>query len=167
MDVLADRSKFFEELGRTISRWALVEWSLCHIFCHSLGLTLESYSAPAAFFAVINFRSKLDMVHAALRIQIADAEMLAEWTTLHKRLMTLSKARNKLAHGMVLLPVGGKPVLAGHIGDPHTHPKSSKSSIFSGLSTKDFSKLQSEFSSLQTDLDAFRTKIQPPPSQSV
>lgn len=116
-----------------IEHWSRVEDALCDVFVSSLGIELadidEAGVAAAAFYAVINFETKLAMTHAAVSHRYppfpshVDARSAA-WKALHNRLTQKSKARNKLAHFQAYHEPSNKPghrfVLRPRDEDPKT-----------------------------------------------
>jgi hypothetical protein len=101
-----ERQLFFAALGQAISQWAWVEYRLFHVYVRLIRPELFK-ATSAAFHAVINFNSKLSMVHSAASFALTKHEDITEWTTLKNRLGRLSKLRNAMAH----MPVYTAPQL--------------------------------------------------------
>ena len=117
-----ERLQFFSHLGKALDEWTQVENHLCFIFM--VTLRAPHLRAAAAFYAVENFRSKLGMVHAVVRLAKLNAAKMAEWEALRKRIDNKSRARNELAHYQVLEDPDAKPgkrlALRPALLDPHS-----------------------------------------------
>jgi hypothetical protein len=96
MTLEEERVQFFAALGEALDQWARVENALCCIFM--VCLRAPHRRTAAAFFAVENFRSKLNMVDSVVRLTGVDAAKVHEWEALHKRFNRKSRLRNQLAH---------------------------------------------------------------------
>ena len=111
-------------LGFAISQWADVEGALCLVFATACG---PSYTLPeggllcgggtafAVFYAVDNFRSKLQMVEAAIYAQLRGLDEPTQelvsgcWAGIQKKASKLARRRNALAHRTITLFNENKP----------------------------------------------------------
>jgi hypothetical protein len=125
---MANKSKTDDEysqltsaLGYALSRWALVEDAIGHVFGMMVVGTGNRFPAKAAMDAVINFNTKLSMTQAAAQWSLRPDELKA-WTTLRNRLSDRAKSRNELAHFAIVEseppePTGRRFSLSPHVGD--------------------------------------------------
>ncbi len=58
--MLQEREEFYTEIGRALSSWARIENRLLDIF-HAALVGAHRGPTSAAYYAVINFRTKLEM----------------------------------------------------------------------------------------------------------
>ncbi|WP_196233026.1 hypothetical protein [Sphingomonas segetis] len=108
--------QMFAAVGRAITQWSFVEYELCKLLAVGIGgavyektMTrpfIESWTAIWLFYAVENWRSRLQLVDGALTAHLHQAtcadELKAEWATLSDKANDLARKRNKLAHWFVL-----------------------------------------------------------------
>lgn len=93
-----ERQAFYFSIGFAISQWAHVEAALARAF-GQLVLAGDRFAANAAFFAAINFSTKLEMIDAAAKAHfLTRPELFAEWSALSNKTLLKSKIRNALAH---------------------------------------------------------------------
>lgn len=108
----------FAAVGRAITQWSFVEYELAKFFTLSIGagaITTDFFDDPvivadkaanAAFYAIENWRTKLQVVDAAVLAyphDTADREALTrKWGNLSDKASKLARRRNKLAHWCVL-----------------------------------------------------------------
>lgn len=94
--------RLYQELGHTITEWQSVEAALCNVFEKVSGCPNEKV-AQAIFYAVVDFRDKLQMTHCAAR-QALNNEEMSKWIELRKYVVDESEVRNALAHfGVVFM----------------------------------------------------------------
>jgi hypothetical protein len=93
-------------LGLAITQWATVE----HAFQHVYSSSFKHYDIAnaASFYAIENFRSKLQVASAALARNLKP-EFVEEWGDLHNRLRARNTKRNALAHRRFLNRPNNKP----------------------------------------------------------
>jgi hypothetical protein len=93
-----ERERFYAAIGRAVSQWQHVEAALAHIFGVLL-IAEQSFASSAAFFAAINFGTKLDMVDAAAQSRfLTQPSLLEEWRRLQDEARRKSNIRNNFAH---------------------------------------------------------------------
>ena len=93
-----ERTKFYFAIGFAISQWAHVEAALARAFARFTGAR-DSFAANAAFFAAVNFNTKLEMTSAAAALKfLTQSNLLAEWNSIAKKVHKKSKVRNNFAH---------------------------------------------------------------------
>ena len=120
-DVLLEqeREKLYTALGRAITQWQGVEEGVSLLFS-SLVVRESDQSAVAnaAFHSILNFESKLGMIHSAINMHFfgwplthgqEPCEPLEEWRPLHNRAIRRAKRRNELAHFALTLDEKRKP----------------------------------------------------------
>lgn len=104
LETLSDEHKrFYSAIGFAISQWQHVEVALAHTFI-SLVQAGDQGAANSAYFAAINFSTKLDMVNAAAQMRI-HSPLLDEWDSLYKEARSRSNVRNNLAHFMCVMRI--------------------------------------------------------------
>ena len=102
---------FFEQLGRAIGKWQLVEMQLFRVYAR-LARCESAEVASAAFHSIIGFRVRLEMTDAAAQTALT-GERLSSWDSLRNRTNRQSKRRNLLAHFVVTYGVN-RPTLPEH-----------------------------------------------------
>ncbi len=143
---------FYVLLGTTVSTWQLVEHSLIKIYARIINA--KNYKALAASFHIpTSFRTRLDLVDAAIKQVSLPEEYSAKWEKIYKSAKAKSKRRNEVAHSIVIFDPSNKPAkqlfLAKNINNP-TKFKSilEQSAIISSRNLKDlrigFEKLHKE-----------------------
>lgn len=98
-------SKLYEEVGRALTLWSFIEEALCVLFARAIYPNRKTPIATAvqAYWAVLSFDAKLNMVDTAVRSRLLDdSKLMKSWNTLKNRLGEKSKKRNELAHGTVI-----------------------------------------------------------------
>jgi hypothetical protein len=119
--------QMFASIGAAITRWSFVEEQMCWLLAVCLGGAVERHddalefielwSAMWIYYAVDNFRPRLQIVDAAftshVRHTACEQEMTVEWARLSKKARDLSLERNKLAHWTV------KPAQRTGTAEPH------------------------------------------------
>jgi hypothetical protein len=93
--------EFFEAYGRAMLQWQYVEANLFLIFS-SLIRGRDHHAVSAAYHAVVNLNSKLDMITEVMRVLFPEAPLLSDWERLRKKVSKQSANRNVLAHFVVL-----------------------------------------------------------------
>jgi hypothetical protein len=101
--------EFFETYGRAMLQWQFVEANLFLIF-NSLIRGRDHHIVSAAYHAVINFNSKLEMITEAIQVAFPETPLFTEWERLRKKISKQARNRNVLAHYALLghLPTGAK-----------------------------------------------------------
>lgn len=149
---------FYDEFGKTITAWANVEFGLVFLTC----ACVKKKDWPLltkGFYSIENFRSKLQFSGNLITTKFHDHPHIDEWPKLEKRLITLSKKRNKLAHYRVgVFPqktrkegrrIGLQSVL------PPKNAKSSQQMEGHILFLADLMQIRAEFSSIWKNLMSF------------
>lgn len=104
---LDESAKFFEDLGRCIAAWQLVEASLFMILEQLIGVgAREADALSAAFHSATNFRGRLEMVDAAAKKAMPNEELLKIWAAIHKKAGNKAIRRNAIAHSVVTFDPG-------------------------------------------------------------
>jgi hypothetical protein len=117
-DPSAEAEKIFIELGKALSRWSILEDTLCTAFCLATG-NANTFPNSHAFWAIISFDAKLRMTHSVLTVRFrGNAEILSMWARAYSKLSRKKEKRNKLAHGTVVT-FNFKP--KGKAMESHTH----------------------------------------------
>lgn len=110
--------QMFAAVGRAITQWSFVEYELSKFFTLATGAGAVTTSfddepvftidkaANAAFYAIENWRTKLQVVDAAVLAyphDTADIEAItSRWGKLSDKASKLARKRNRLAHWFVL-----------------------------------------------------------------
>ena len=108
--------QMFAAVGRAITQWSFVENELSKLLAVAIGGAvirdgqgvkyIESWTAMWLFYSVENWRSRLQILDAALTAHLYHAEaandLMPEWARLSEKANALAKKRNKLAHWFVL-----------------------------------------------------------------
>jgi hypothetical protein len=91
--------EFFESYGRAMLSWQSVELELFFVFHSIIRARDARYRiVSAAYHAVINFNTRLEMITKSLKVALPDASLQEEWTKLRKKIGKRSAKRNLLAH---------------------------------------------------------------------
>jgi hypothetical protein len=159
-----EHSAFYASIGFGVTQWAHLENSLCALFRACLGG--ERKWATATFYAVENFRAKMQMTDTLIRLRVPKGDLLAEWSDkggFFQRLTAQSKIRNKLAHYTVLIFPDAKPGRRYHLQpncyDP-ANPKVDPDRPQGGLFVSDLKQIPFGFSSLFVALDQYAGRVQ-------
>jgi hypothetical protein len=90
---------FYAAIGRAVTNWQLVEDVLGLIFAHLMAPTNISSktSAHAAYYSIIGFRARLEMVDAAASMQWHGGRF-TKWRALKKKINKQNESRNRFAH---------------------------------------------------------------------
>jgi hypothetical protein len=99
---------FFEQVGRAVTQWATVEQALLDIVSACFD---DRYPAQltVSYWAVENFRSKLQMVHNLVAVKFGQSPHFDQWNALRDRVDRESRARNTLSHYWLLTHHDGRP----------------------------------------------------------
>ncbi|MCH7889619.1 MAG: hypothetical protein IIA00_10140 [Proteobacteria bacterium] len=101
MDINEEQIAFYSELGRAITQWAHVEHALMWIALACFNK--DDYATlPTGFFAIENFRTKVQFADSVVAARFGKTKHMADWTALVDRMGNQSKARNRLAHYWML-----------------------------------------------------------------
>src|SRR5690349_15143958 len=92
--------KIYFSVGFAITQWQQVELALTQLFCILMS-PRKSAAASAALAAVLNFRTKLDIVDSTAYVAVGKTPLFAEWTTLYNALRRKAAKRNDIAHFML------------------------------------------------------------------
>lgn len=102
MDFSEESLCFHYQLGLSVTSWAAVESALAGVAFHAAGMNSRTQGQLlTGFYAIENFRSKLAFVDAVVLARISSARQ-KKWEALVQRTSNAAKARNRIAHGMVL-----------------------------------------------------------------
>jgi hypothetical protein len=97
-----ERQKLVRSVGDAMTAWSMVEDALLLIF--STALQASGYGISAAvFIAVENFRSKLEVVNATVSVRLGTSQLMRIWKKRLDETKNLSRRRNQIAHGRVLV----------------------------------------------------------------
>ncbi len=164
---------FYAALGLAITQWAYIERALCDVYHAVLDQPNKDIST-AAFYAVENFRSKMQMVDAVMRTRFAGSPHLEDWTGtpnehgLWDRITRASGTWNRLAHHTVVVTPSAKPGkryrLLPNIWNP-LNPKPSPVNPQQGCVLKDLEAIPGRFLPIALALEnyAHRLRGQPVP----
>jgi hypothetical protein len=106
---------FFENLGRALGKWQLVEMQLFRVYARLIRCE-NAEVASAAFHSIVNFRTRLGMTDAAARVALADSPLLGRWNALRNRASKRSRRRNLLAHFVVVYGLDTAPTSTDFFG---------------------------------------------------
>lgn len=161
-----EMTAFYAALGHALTQWAHVEYYLANVYAAVLDRDYKI--AGAAFYAVENFRSKLQMVDSVVRSAVANPDLLADWTGsqttlgLQDRIKTASRVRNNLAHFTVLAEphkkAGKRWHLRPNIYDPMT-PRMDPYNPQGGYYARDLEKIPALFGPLAMALMNYSNKL--------
>lgn len=93
----AHERQFFEYYGRAMLSWQSVELELFFIF-HSIIRAQDHLIASAAYHAITNLNTRLEMITESLKVALPDPSLQQEWTKLRKKIAKRAARRNLLAH---------------------------------------------------------------------
>jgi hypothetical protein len=97
MDEPSDFKDLMATVGFSLHAWAQVETVLGILFLEVSGIR-HPYQAGAIFDSIVDFRSRLAMLDAAMEHSNASELELEIWTRLSARLRKLYKRRHEIAH---------------------------------------------------------------------
>lgn len=170
-ELAEEHDAFYIAYGRAMSRWASVEGSLRILYLTSQGILYAAENCDiqemgrrersllAAYYQVVNYRSRLSMIEASVKVLALPSLLLESWKPLLRRLERQSKTRNSLAHfGAVLhqgAPPGRRFFVAEDIANPLV-PHMTAKKIF----THELVEIEKLFRSLAEDVAAFEGELQ-------
>lgn len=105
------------EIGRVISEWSQIEQEIYHIFALMSSVSgAIVIGLSTAFYEVHSFEQRLRMLTKLIQHQALPRDELekqnADWRPIRRRLQTLNRERNSVAHGSIISPravKGGPP----------------------------------------------------------
>lgn len=101
---------FYHQLGVALAEWAAIEFSLEHLSGRCADGQLPSLGLAVGFRAIENFRSKVSYVDALIHHRYGRSRTrIAEWSGLHKRVLSASVQRNELVHRQPIRIGGAMP----------------------------------------------------------
>lgn len=161
---------FQAAVGKAITRWSRLEDDLMKVFVAAIRAP-DNAPPAAAFFAVINFNTKLQMTEAALYAALGDQSIFKDWQKLRDQINTSNKFRVRLAHhSLVSYPQaepGQRAQLEPTIHNPDTWPSGRtkpKPTVLSAVTSA-----SERFDELSKQLSIFSERIsnlEMPPSKS-
>jgi hypothetical protein len=167
MTPLEQQNAFFDAIGKSVHHWTSVEHALGLVFCGCISRidTCGDDGVPlAAFYAVENFRSKLNMVDAAVKARLDKHDLLKTWALgrkgLFEKTRRASKWRNKFVHYTVASPVNYKPgaiVLVPNVYNPYSHTRLGKN--VEQHTYRDISRVSATWETLANCLHTFGSDI--------
>ena len=98
---LRQQREFYELLGRTISTWTMVEDQIYHT-CRVVIDARDWVAFAAAYHAVVNMNTRLEMIEAAISCSTKHNQHLEAWTILQRKIRRHAGRRNRLAHWTVV-----------------------------------------------------------------
>jgi hypothetical protein len=154
--------QMFASIGAAITRWSFVEEQLSRLLSVCIGGVvirddaviefIDVWNAMWIYYAVDNFRPRLQIVNAAFTSHVrgaaAEQELTAEWAKLSKKANDLSLERNKLAHWTVRpaqrtgTAEPHEPIAAARLMPPIGSPKWYRETGYHGPSGKTRTELQ-------------------------
>jgi hypothetical protein len=93
----AHERQFFESYGRAMLSWQSIELELVFVF-QSIMRAHDHRIASAAYHAITNLNTRLEMITESLKVALPDASLQQEWTKLRKKIGERAAKRNLLAH---------------------------------------------------------------------
>jgi hypothetical protein len=98
----SDATDIYTALGRALNAWSGIEYDLCGVFCDCLNPQNAS-PADRAYWAVISFDARLEMVSEVIRGRFSHKPKIVEqWDAVREHLKKRVRQRNKLAHATVI-----------------------------------------------------------------
>jgi len=156
---------FYAALGYSIATWSNVEGALAYVFREAIYPGTHEARPISAFFAVENFRSKLQMTDTTIALGSYPKDVMQQWDAtdpdwrgLHERLLSANHIRNKLAHYAVMrfpeLKMGRQLRLLPSPSNP-SNPSPNPKRPTGGYSLTDLERLPRLFTRLQLSLLGF------------
>jgi hypothetical protein len=166
----ASLEEFHRAIGAALTAWAQVEDNLADLFVFFVSGHTHTAAARAAFYAVINFNTKLAMTDVAA--QWAISQHLPRWTTIHNRLNRQAKRRNDIVHFTLVqsTEIRGdgfvKPaiVLTPSLGNLTAHLSGTPARR---LTVNDVQQRAATFQQLAKDINEFRQLVACLPQQAL
>lgn len=98
-----DAGTLIYEIGRAVTVWQHLENSLGMLFCDLVGEGDKSGGpARAAYCSVLNLGIRTDMVNAAMRAVIKDADVLRAWAEIYSGINQKANLRNRIVHSSMV-----------------------------------------------------------------
>lgn len=104
-------SRLYESVGRALSKWETFESEFANLFIAFLGPSVDSTPAQRAYGSVVSFEGRYQMVMAAAEAYFASTyqepikkrgQIIGRaFNEVARKAYTLSKHRNRIAHGVV------------------------------------------------------------------
>lgn len=177
--------QMFATIGRAITQWSFVEKELSRLlgvclggatFTKRPGGTVIAPGATAAiflFYAVENWRSRLQLVDASIEAHFmrskAAEELTGEWAKISDKANDLARKRNKLAHWFVLpaqrtgTGAEHEPIAAARLfppyGSPNYYRETGLNPPGKSLNEKQVKELGAAFHQLEKRLRTFIEKV--------
>ncbi|CAN5701810.1 hypothetical protein BH11PSE13_BH11PSE13_45080 [soil metagenome] len=108
MDFFEEHVLFHFAYGQAMTSWAHLEHALVEIAASVLPPSSRK-PLVLGYYAIENFRSKLNFCKAVVKAKFGADARFSEWQALEQKLLAASKQRNKLAHWSEINYVGGTP----------------------------------------------------------
>lgn len=116
-----ERHDLLLAVGEAISAWSRVEAALQDVFHICIGGKALGPTS-AAFIAIENFRSKLAVCDAVVKAHLGKNQLIGFWEKQFEQTRRLSRIRNTLAHGqVVILKIGNSQSKAFVMGSLHDY----------------------------------------------
>lgn len=160
-----ERAAFYYELGVAITQWAHVERTLCDIatFCFARdpsNFSMEQYADHYdAFFAIENFRSKVEYTSAVFERRYGTTDYSTDWKTLANKLGKRATMRNHLAHYPVMNYVDTPPGRRICIAPRQIHLGKSPTYLAGALFLADIIGIRLRFRALDRQLESFLGRL--------
>jgi hypothetical protein len=154
---------FYAQLGITFSQWARVEQRLFLVVARCVS-NPDRPMLYAGLFSIQGFRSKLSFCDKLMCSKFGDNNRhIADWSTIQNRLSKLSGERNKIAHGLVIMYILGKPgrrIGITPLDDDGKKPQPRKGGAPSyAICLRDLSRIYYEFLALTQTLENFSERL--------
>jgi hypothetical protein len=161
-------SDFYVRLGMAIAAWQFIESGLVTLYTHALGLNYKQ-EIQASFHVPASFRTRLDMVKAAILHSDLPDEGKQEWNKLSNKISEKSIRRNKLAHSLVFHDFKRKPDDSLFMSANPLDPTRSKGNYQQGdiISKSDLEAMIGVFSSLSEAMTNYDHKWLLPRTQAL
>ena len=158
MDFNEEQLAFYSEIGRAITQWSNVEFTLSWIVSECFH-GKDAEKSVAGFRSIENFRSKLQYVDTVVVTQDLSKIEEEKWAKLLDRAGTTSTKRNQLAHHWVLNDLEQKagrrimllPIRPKKTGGRQKYPNA--------VCLRDVVSYRLEFVALMRALENFRSRL--------
>lgn len=163
-DINVEKTAFYNALGYAITQWAHVEYAVFLVFGTCLK-NVDREAASATFYAIENFRSKLQSVNNLVQLRIAGTELFETWSQkngLFQRIQGTQRIRNKLAHFTVITSLDRKPGWRVRLVPNYynaMNPDPARPNAQEGFVLRDLKGMVRTFGSLGENLEAFAHNI--------
>lgn len=156
-----EHTRLAAAIGHALAQWAGIEYRLCLIFCRALASHSLTCSS-AAFYSVVNFRTKLEMTSAAVHARHEAKHILPDWKSLFSKLSTANQQRVPLAHPTIMQYPQARPgdrcFVESAIMDSRTWPETDGKPF--RLSVANVKDREQSFHALMLECEGFSQKIQ-------